>query len=157
MTRERRSRVPVLLAGLLGAAAAYATLGILPSVRHEAGPATLDARLAFGRGQTVLQIPPLGTVSANTHTPPVGLRMSLAQVDVTRLAERVGSASARADLAESVEEDLRAIGPRLVWQFCLGAAIVGAVAAALLPGRRLPWVGAGAAGAVVLTGALLGG
>ncbi len=157
MTRERRSRVPVLLAGLLGAAAAYATLGVLPSVRHEAGPATLDARLAFGRGQTVLQIPPLGTVSANTHTPPVGLRMSLAEVDVTRLAERVGSATARADLADSVEEDLRAIGPRLVWQFCLGAAIVGAVAAALLPGRRLPWVGAGAAGAVVLTGALLGG
>jgi predicted phosphodiesterase len=156
-TRERRSLVPLLLAGLLGAAAAYLTLGLLPPVRHEAGPATLEAKLAFGRGQTVLQIPPLGTVSANTHTPPVGLRMSLAEVDVTRLAERVGDTSARADLVESVEADLRDIGLRLVWQFPLEAAVIGAVAAALWPGRKLSLMVAGATGGVVLTGALLGG
>jgi predicted phosphodiesterase len=152
-----RRPLPALLAGFLGAAAAYAVLGLLPAVRHEAGPATLEAGLVWGRGETVLQVPPLGTVSADTHTPPVGLRMALAEVDVTRLAARVGDAAARADLAASVEDDLRALAPRLAWQSCLGAAAVGAIAAALLPRRRVSLLASGAAGGLVLTGALVAG
>lgn len=104
----------------------------------------------------MLRIPPLGTVAANTHTPPVALRMTLSEVDVTRLAERVGDAAARAELAEAVEEDLRGLGPRLALQSCLGAAILGAVVAAVLPRRRLEYVFAGAAGGLVIAAALLG-
>ena len=152
----RRRLLSPLLAGCFGAAAAYAALGLLPAVGHEAGPATLEASLAPGAGSTVLRIPPLGTVAANTHTPPVTLRMTLSEVDVTRLAERVGDAAARAELADAVEEDLRALGPRLAWQSCLGAAVAGAIAAALLPRRRPSLVIAGAAGAAVLAAVLVG-
>ena len=150
-------RLPVLAAGCLGALVSYGALGLLPAVRHEAGPATLEARFAPGWGDTVLQIPPLGTVSADSHTPPVGLRLSLAEVDVTRLASRVGDAAGRARLADDVEEDLRGLAPRLVWQFCLGAALVGAATGAILPRRRPAYVVAGATGALVLAGGLLGG
>ena len=104
----------------------------------------------------MLRIPPLGTVAANTHTAPVVLRMTLAEVDVTRLSGRVGDASARAALAAAVEEDLRALGPQLAWRSCLGAAILGAVAAALLPRRRLVYVATAAGGATLLTTVLLG-
>ncbi|MDQ4025791.1 MAG: metallophosphatase family protein, partial [Actinomycetota bacterium] len=135
----------------------YAVLGIFPPVRHDAGPATLEARFAPGRGRTVLQVPPLGTVSADSHTPPVGLRVSLVEVDVTRLARRVGDAAARAELAGDVEADLRDLAPRLLWQFCLGAALAGGVTGAILPRRRASYAVAGAAGALVLTGTLLGG
>lgn len=147
----------MLLAGCLGAAAAYVTLGLLPAVRHEAGPATFEAALAPGSGRTVLRVPPLGTVAAGTHTPPVGLRMTLSEVDVPRLTARVGDASARAALADAVEDDLRALGPRLVWQSCLGAAAVGAVVAALLPRRKPSYVVAGATGAAVTAAGLLVG
>ncbi|HEX2057295.1 MAG TPA: metallophosphoesterase [Actinomycetota bacterium] len=156
--RKRRSRyLPVLVAGCLGAAAAYAALALLPAVRHSVGPATLDAALAAGGGRTVLRIPPLGTVAAETHAPPVTLRTTLSEVDVTRLARRVGDAAGRAELADAVEEDLRALGPRIVWQSLLGAALLGAIAGALLPRRRPSFVAAGAGGALLLTGALLGG
>ncbi|HYP24800.1 MAG TPA: metallophosphoesterase [Actinomycetota bacterium] len=154
-SRPRRL-LGVLLAGCFGAAASYAALGLLPAVRHEAGPATLDTTLAPGGGRMVLRIPPLGTVTAGTHTPPVALRMTLSEVDVPRLTERVGNAAARAELAAAVEEDLRALVPRLVWQTCLGAAVLGGIVAALLPRRRLSYVAAGAAGGAVAAAALLG-
>ncbi|MDQ3953098.1 MAG: hypothetical protein M3279_09080, partial [Actinomycetota bacterium] len=54
--RGRSRHLPVLVAGCLGAAAAYAALGLLPAVRHEVGPATLEAALAPGAGRTVLRI-----------------------------------------------------------------------------------------------------
>lgn len=147
----------MLLGGCLGATASYAALGLLPPVRHEAGPATFEAALAPGAGRTVLRIPPLGTVAANTHTPPVALRMTLSEVDVPSLTDSVGDASARAELAEAVEEDLRALGPRLVWQSCIGAAVVGAIAAAVVWRRRVVYVVAGAAGGVAAALVLLGG
>ncbi|MDQ3914026.1 MAG: metallophosphoesterase family protein [Actinomycetota bacterium] len=153
----RRSWVPVLLAGCLGAAVSYLALGLLPPVRHEAGPATLEARFAAGWGHTVLRVPPLGTVSADSHATPVGLRVSLVEVDVTALAGRVGDAAARGRLARDVEADLRDLASRLLWQFCLGAALAGAVTGAVLPRRRPSYAVAGAAGALVLTAALLAG
>lgn len=149
--------MPVLVAGCLGAAVSYAVLGLIPPVRHEAGPATLEARLSPGWGDTVLQVPPLGTVSADSHATPIALRVSLVEVDVTTLARRVGDAAARAQLTTDVEADLRELAPRLLLQFCGGAALVGAATGALLPRRRPAFVVAGAAGALVLTGALLGG
>lgn len=155
--RPSHRLVWVLLAGCLGAAASYAALALLPAVRHEVGPATLEATLSPGSGRTVLRIPPLGTVTAGTHTPPVGLRMTLSEVDVARLTERVGDAAARAELAGAVEDDLRALGPRLVWQSCLGAAVLGAVAAAVLPRRRAVYVVAGGVGAALTAATLLVG
>ncbi|MFN2588016.1 MAG: metallophosphoesterase family protein [Actinomycetota bacterium] len=153
----RRAWLPVALAGCVGAGLAYLALGLLPAVRHDAGPATLEARFVPGWGDTELRVPPLGTVSADSHTPPVALRVSLVEVDVTRLARRVGDAAERAELARDVEGDLRDLAPRLLWQFCLGAALTGAGAGALLPRRRPSYVLAGAGGAVVLTALLLGG
>lgn len=152
-----RRVLPILAAGLLGAAAAYAALGLLPPVSHEAGPATLEASLRPGAGGTELRIPPLGTVAAGTHTPPVALRMTLSEVDVTRLAERVGDPAARAELADAVEDDLRGLGPRLLWRTCLGAALLGALVTLLLPHRRAAYVAAGAGGAGLLAAALLAG
>ncbi|HEV2757221.1 MAG TPA: metallophosphoesterase [Actinomycetota bacterium] len=155
--RVRRSWAPVAAAGFLGAVLSYLVLGLLPPVRHDAGPATLETRFSAGWGDTVLQVPPLGTVSADSHTAPVALRVSLVEVDVTRLARRVGDAAARAQLTRDVEADLRDLAPRLLLQFCAGAVLVGAATGALLPRRRPAYMVAGAAGALVLTGFLLGG
>ncbi|HEX2296006.1 MAG TPA: metallophosphoesterase [Actinomycetota bacterium] len=155
--RGPRSRAWVLAAGCFGAAVAYAAVGLLPAVIHRAGPATLETMLAPGTGQTVLRIPPLGTVRAETHTPPVAVRMTLSEVDVPRLSRRVGDAAARADLADAVEDDLRALAPRLAWQTCLGATLLGGLVVAVLPRRRRAYVVAGGAGGLVAAASLVGG
>ena len=146
-----------MLAGCLGAGVAYAALGLVPPVRHEVGPAVLEAALGVGPGRTALRVPPLGTVSAATHATPVGLRLSVAEVDVPALAERVEDAAARADLAREVESGLRELGPRLALRVTAAAVLVGAVATAILPRRRPAYVVSGAAGALLLCGVLVGG
>jgi predicted MPP superfamily phosphohydrolase len=153
----RRPRVRSLLAligpVLAGAAAAALVLPLAPAVNQKVGPATVAASASVGAGRTVVTIPPLGTVSADTHTVPLTIGLTLSEVDFTALGRVVSDPSQRTDLVATVEGDLRALGRRATLQLILSGAVIGAIAGALLPRVRWTHAAEGAVGGLLLVGA----
>jgi predicted MPP superfamily phosphohydrolase len=158
MAEERRHpRLRSLLAligpVLAGAAAAALVLPLAPAVHQKVGPATVAANASVGAGRTVVTIPPLGTVSADTHAAPVTLGLTLSEVDFTALGRVVSDPSQRTELVADVEGDLRALGRRVTLQLMLSGAVIGAIAGALLPRVRWTHAAEGAVGGLLLVGA----
>ncbi|MGH2693361.1 MAG: metallophosphoesterase family protein [Actinomycetota bacterium] len=153
----RRPRVRSVLAligpVLAGAAAAALALPLAPAVHHPVGPATVAASASVGAGRTVVTVPPLGTVAADTHTAPLTIGLTLFRVDFTALGRVVSDPSQRADLVANVEHDLRALGRRVTLQLLLSGAVIGAIAGALLPRVRWTHAAEGAVGGLLLVGA----
>jgi predicted MPP superfamily phosphohydrolase len=158
MAEERRHpRLRTLLAligpVLAGAAAAALVLPLAPAVHQSVGPATVAANASVGAGRTVVTIPPLGTVSADTHAAPVRIGLTLSEVDFTALGRVVSDPSQRTELVADVEGDLRALGRRVTLQLMLAGAVIGAIAGALLPRVRWTHAAEGAVGGLLLVGA----
>ncbi|HEU4480654.1 MAG TPA: metallophosphoesterase family protein, partial [Actinomycetota bacterium] len=137
-----------------GGAIAFAALPLVPAIRHAVGPATLTAKARAGEGRTTLSIPPLGTVSANTHGAPLAMNLSLAEVDVNAMSNLV-SVRGRAALVAAVEDDLRGLAAALAIRSLLGATVLGGLFMAVLPRRRWRFVLAGAAGGALVLGAAI--
>lgn len=93
------------------------------------GPATVSTAARTGAGQTVLKIPPLGTIVADTHAAPLELEVAIAEVNVERLADLATTPEGRGRLQLEIEEDLRAMTVKRSLQLLAGAALLGAVAA----------------------------
>ncbi|HEY8448877.1 MAG TPA: metallophosphoesterase family protein [Bacillota bacterium] len=114
------------LAGLIGAVLAVLLFG---AQTYRIGPFQVRLELAPGSGETVLLLPPVGSVRAHTHRTPVTLAVELRTVDVdslTRLAARTEDAAAAvADLRAGSEDALRRFGVRTLLLSLLGAAGVG--------------------------------
>jgi predicted phosphodiesterase len=138
---------------IVGAVSALIVLPLAPAVRHGVGPGAVAATAGAGTGRTVLTVPPLGTVSADTHTSPLSLALTLSEVDFTALGRAVADSSRRDDMVSEVESDLRALGRRVTIQLVLSGAVIGAIAGGLLPRRRATHALEGALGGLVLVGA----
>ena len=112
---------------------------------------------AGGSGRTELVLPPLGRVTARTHSLPVTLTAEVTSLDVGAVGDLVGAddpgARARDQAAAAVESQARRLAVRLL----LLSAVVGAAAAAVAPARRWTHLPAGAAGGAVGAVLLLGG
>ena len=146
---------PFLLVGLIGALAALLALRLVPPASHSLGPATVSARGEFGRGRTTVFVPPLGSISADTHTAPLGFVLTLTEIDPTALTETVASGRSRQALERELTEDLRAAATIVAIRLLLGAMLIGAVAAAVLPHRHLSTIVAGGVGGLVIVIAVL--
>jgi predicted MPP superfamily phosphohydrolase/predicted regulator of Ras-like GTPase activity (Roadblock/LC7/MglB family) len=134
---------------------------MLGSSDHPVGPGSVSIGFwPTARGHTTLGLPPLGQASAPTHRGPVEVRMELRSLDVPQLIGSDGRVDASA-LRSSIEADTRGALTAAVVRFGLVAALVGAVAAAVLPWRRKRTVVLGAVGggllAVVLAASALPG
>jgi predicted phosphodiesterase len=137
-----------------GAASLFAT-ALIPPAHRTVGPAEVSIETSLGGGRTALEVPPLGTVSAATHAPPLSLNVTLSKLDLQDLGQRFSQGS-REELIDEIETGLRATALGVAVQQVLGAAIVGAVVAALVAGRKLDYLLVGAAsGALVIALALL--
>lgn len=145
----------MLLAAILGAAAALAGLGLVPSISHELGPAEVTVGGSTGVGETTLRVPPLGTISASTHPSPLRFELSFRAIDFERLGPLATTISGRETLRAQMESDLGRVVRRGVLQLGLGALVLGAVAAVLLLGREWRYAAAGGGAAVAAVGALL--
>lgn len=143
--RRRRRVLRAVLAAVAGAVVVLAVLGPLTRTRVTLGPSTVEVAATVGRhGTTEIEVPPLGQVSAATHTPPVRLRVSLVELDVEGVQSTFGT-SLSSDVARAaIEDDLPDAVGRVLRRSLALAAIVGAVAAAVPPGRRWwhPLIGA---------------
>jgi predicted phosphodiesterase len=144
------------LAGCLGAVIGLAGLRLVPHGEQSLGPASVTPHAQFGGGRTVLVVPPLGTLAAATHITPLTLNLTLAQLDFSRLASRLSSAGERDRLTAEIESDLRSLARSMALELLAGAAILGALAGALIPHRRIATILWGACGGAVGVGLLLG-
>jgi predicted phosphodiesterase len=152
---SRRALAPFALVALVSALASLFALQFVPAAEHPMGPTTLSTQGGFGSGRTTLLVPPLGTVSADTHVAPLSITMTITEVDPNSLADAVADPARRGLLVQEVEGDLRETAVRVGVQLGVGGLVLGALVAALLPRRRWTTVLAGAAGGGIVVGLLL--
>lgn len=153
---ERRHGIARLgLAAAAGGIAAFLVTPLVPAVKQELGPAVVSARADLGFGDTVLRVPPLGTVSASTHSSLLTADVSLASLNFAKLLQMSSTSQGRDELLSEVESDLRALSIRLALQLLAGAALAGGVAGALVFHRRWRLVLAGALGGLLVMGSVV--
>lgn len=141
---------------VLGAIAGGAGLRVLPSATQDIGPAIVSASGTVGRPTTVVRIPLLGSISAQTHSAPLQITLRIDEIDPSAVDQALSSERSRDRLAEQVRAGLGAAAKGLAARSILGAAAVGAATAAILPRRRPWWAAAGAAGGALVVACLLG-
>lgn len=145
-----------LLVVVVGAVAALATLRMASPVQASVGPGSVEvgAATAVG-GSTEVALPPLGRVVAATHAAPLRLDVRLDELDVERLQDVLSAPRAQEAITNAVLEDLPALLRRFVIRALVGGIVVGGVAGALIPRRRIVHAGLGAAGGLAAVGVAL--
>lgn len=143
----------MLVSVLVGLAGAWLGMAIAGSQTTEMGPFGIRLEGSFGPGETVVDLPPFGRITADTHTAPLRLEATLQDVDVHGLSDTLEDTSTD-ELAAAVEararSSLRPFALRI-----LGVAAAGALALGLLVHRRdLRRVGAAVAAAVIVVGGM---
>lgn len=159
MNTDALRRVAVLLAiAATGAVAAVAALTVTSATSGRVGPSTVELRAGAARaGATRLSLPPLGAISASTHRAPVALEAQVERIDLDRLQTVLTAPDPQERLETTVERDLQPLLRALVLRAVLLSAVVGGLAAALLPGRRLRHLSLGALGGAAAVALLLVG
>jgi predicted phosphodiesterase len=146
--RQRWPGLRIALFALAGAALAVALFGRVPA---KVGPfeTTLAARPSLS-GHTVVHLAPLGTIVLDTHDWPIALDLRVDEIGVAD-AERIAEDPTAIDrLGDDAADEVRGALVGLAIR-CIGAALLGGVAGALV--ARLSWrsavAGAGVASLLV--------
>ena len=123
------------------------------------GPATVSTSARTGPGRTLVRVPPLGTIIADTHGAPLELEVAIAELDVERLADLATTSDGRRRLQTEIEHDLRRMTVLRSIHLLVGAAVLGAIAALAIYHRQVGPIllSTGAAMATVAVGLLLTG
>jgi Icc-related predicted phosphoesterase len=140
----RRAIVHAVAVAALGGLVAMLGVRIVPAVSGTFGPGALAAQVRIGGGATFLAIPPLGSVSADTHFSPLNVAIELTRIDPVELGNELLSVNGRDILAQDVEGELRSLALHLAIRLLVASILLGALVAALLPGRRLAYLAYGA-------------
>jgi len=145
------------MSAVAGVAAALLALTWTGSMEADVGPGRvqLSSALHLGGG-TIVELPPLGQLSASTHAAPMRLKATVLAVDVDAVQLTARGDDPIALLESSITKDL---GPSLrwfAWRTLALSALAGAVGALLLPGRHWWTAAAGAVGGASAVAALLG-
>jgi predicted phosphodiesterase len=115
----------------LGCAGAWLGLAVWGSSTVDMGPFVVRLDTQFGRGVTDIVLPPLGHLTANTHTAPIRLNATLVGVRITQLTRDLGAGGLEG-LVARVESDSRHALPlhalRAVGVAAGGALLLGALA-----------------------------
>ncbi|MBE0418140.1 MAG: metallophosphatase family protein [Coriobacteriia bacterium] len=91
---------------------------------YQVGPARVIAEVAPTlRGGTAVTVPPFGTISASTHSAPLRLRLTLAEVDLPALQELALAGVPDADLQQQLRGEALGGARRAVWEGLLAAAL----------------------------------
>lgn len=155
--RLGRRLASLLIAGLLGAVAAIATLGLSPSTHARLGPGEVELRGELARdGRTRLGLPPLGRISAQTHDSPLAIEVRVDELDLDSVQEVLGQDDPEGELRAQVSQDLEPLLRSFAVRCLLTSLAVGAVVGVVLPRRRWSWIAASVVGAGLATSALLG-
>ena len=143
---ERPRRV--LLACVVGLVGAWLGLALLARETVPMGPFRVELDVGFGRGETVLGLPPFGALTADTHLSPLHLSATLQDVGVQRLTDVVNDEGIDG-LVSDIERDARGSVRTLALRALLAATIGGTVLAALVYRRRWHLIATGGAAALL--------
>jgi len=141
--------------GMLGAVAGLAALSIV-SVAREVGPGRVELRARITTdAHTQLGFPPLGRVSAGTHSFPLTVDARVDELDIEALQALLNGAEPEDELRQEVEADIEPLVRAYAWRALAFAAVAGLLVGLVVPGRRIAFVAAGMLGALVaVSGAL---
>ncbi len=154
-TPRRRRWIPYLVALGSGAVVGVALLGLLSPVTGDVGPGRVELRAEWGRDhRTDLVVPPLGRISADTHRSPLRVAARIRTIDIEAARQLAGEDDPQRRVSRDAQSDLRPLIIRFVVRALLLAAVVGALAAGLLPWRRWSHLPVGALGGVLAVGGL---
>ena len=131
---RRRAYRHAVLACFVGLVGAWLGMSLFARTTVPIGPFHVELQTGFGRGETVLALPPFGALTADTHLAPVGLSATLVDVGVQRLTDVVNRRGIDGLVAD-VEWDVGGQLRPLAWRGIL-AATTGGVAVGLLVFRR---------------------
>jgi Icc-related predicted phosphoesterase len=108
--RDRRQRTRRWLRHVLccvaGVLCVFIALNVAPSGRVESPLGEIEVRARLEHGGTYLDIPPLGSVEARTHSAFVGVHIELRRLEIEQVGERVQSGESTRDLTK-MRHDLR--------------------------------------------------
>jgi predicted phosphodiesterase len=152
-----RRGIAYLLVALLGAAAALLALGTVTVAQGRVGPGRVAVRAHLGAGRTELRLPPLGQVSAATHSAPITLTGQVDEVSINGLQDVLKTDDPGDRLRSEVSDDLEPLLRAFAWRALVVAALAGALAGALVPRRRWTYPLTGSAAGVAAVALLLGG
>jgi predicted phosphodiesterase len=154
----RESWLHHALPPLLGAVAALVFLGPLTRTSGELGPGRVEVSAAVsGDSGTVVEVPPLGRLSAPTHDTAIGVDLRLVELDVDALQRQLESFDRAGQVRDDIEAGLPGLLRRALVGGMLRAAALGAIVGLVLPVRRWWHPVLGAAGAVAAVVAALAG
>jgi predicted phosphodiesterase len=154
----RRPQLRHVLPPLLGAVAALLLLGPLTRTTGTLGPGRVEVSASFrGSSGTVVEVPPLGRVSAPTHSTAVGVDVRLVELDVEALQQDLDDFDQVEQVRDEIEDQLPGLLRRALLGGVLRAAALGALVGLLLPARRWWHPVLGAAGAALVVVAALAG
>src|SRR6185436_15138134 len=147
-----RAVAPALVACAVGLVGAWLGLALLARETVPIGPFRVELDVGFGRGETVLGLPPFGALTADTHLSPLHVSATLQDVGVQRLTDVV-NAEGLDGLVSDVERDARASVGSIAWRTLLAATIGGTALAALV--YRTHWRRVAVGGVAALLGVTL--
>lgn len=149
--RTRRG-LALLAVVLVGAVAGAAGFALQPEVTGDVGPGTVTVDPSPAGGDTVVHLPPLGKVRADSHSGPMGFTARLERIDFGRAGAVAREVDPAGALRTQIETDLRPLLSRLVVQ-SLGVAVVsGVVVALMVPRRRWRYTAAAVVGSLGFVG-----
>ena len=142
---------------LLGMVAAWGSFGLLPGVPAQVGPGTVEVNVRPAlSGLTVLDVPPLGQVTARTHFAPLQVSARIASVDLPGLGRQLTGADPAKTLSDEAAGQVDRLLLLLAGLLCAGGLSAGLLVGVLVPGRNLRTVAAGVAGAATMLVGTLG-
>ena len=105
----------------------------------------VDLTLSY-RGETEIEIPPVGSISARTHWTPVKIILRLENIDFDILRQLLKEAPSPAELEAQIREDLRKTARNYLLRLLLLGTLGGLAGAVIFTGagKRAAWHGAAA-------------
>ncbi len=154
--RKSPSKKRRWLVGLVSAIAAVLLLGIYSPWSADVGPGTVQLSAEWSlSGKSTVQLPPLGSVSANTHDAPLNIYAALESVETDQLQRTVASDKPADQLEAGVRDDLGKVLPQFILRTLLIAGLIGLIAAALVSPSDRRALGVGLISAITAVGLLL--
>jgi predicted phosphodiesterase len=120
----------ILLPVLIGLGGAWVGLTIGGHRTVTLGPFQVQMQGNFGRGDTVIRLPPFGSLSADTHRAPLHITATLQDVDIEKLTNTVSKQGVTALVDQTQQSALDVIEPFAMRLFLV--AMAGALVAALV-------------------------
>jgi len=90
-------------------------------------------------GKTLVEIPPIGKVIADTHSSPMDIQLSVKEIDFVALSALIGAdASSTDEFIERLTEDSRSAAIELALIMAVASAIMGIILGRVIGGRKHP-------------------